>query len=456
MKMHLKPTAIIARVLLLLSLASALAIEDSKAAQPQAGEATASQPGPATAVAAKTIQLAHVEVTTTGISDAYANAIAHTVDAARAVAIEQFGFDLPEIIHVSVVVSLTSGTRLFNDGEDHINLTIPSEDKLQRPAVTGTFHLYGFCHEIGHMAMYRVIQQRKRLSSAGAEGWAHYAGARILDSVYAREGEHLWPDAYNYLEDGMARLRKQLAATKPDPTVQAAGLWLSLTEILGDKGLAPLFSAWGKLQVDESKPGTELGRALIARGDKDQLGSWWQKAEPVLVVASPKSDFAAQSKDAAQLQTPPKELAKDDGISAGKRSVAGSGHAVRFTAPGKDSYLTAVRIFGSRYGQPQPPRENASVWRCDAEFKKIAEFPCPYASFGHGEPKWVTIPIKPIRVPPEFVVCVGFNPTATKGVFVHHDKGGSGRWFLALPGGKGKPFGQGDWLIRAVVQEAKD
>lgn len=183
----------------------------------------------------------------------------------------------------------------------------------------------------------------------------------------------------------------------------------------------------------------------------------------VLLLLSLASVLAIEDSKAAQPQAgeatasrPGTELAKDDGISAGKRSVAGSGHAVRFTAPEKDSYLTAVRIFGSRYGQPQPPRENASVWLCDAEFKKIAEFPCPYASFGRGEPKWVTIPITPVRVPPEFVVCVGFNPTATKGVFVHHDNGGSGNSFLALPGAKGKPFGQGDWLIRAVVQEPKD
>jgi RNA polymerase sigma-70 factor (ECF subfamily) len=408
------------------------------------------------APAEKVTRLAHVEVTTSGISDAYANAIARTVEAARAVAIEQFGFDLPETIHVSAVADPKNGTRLFNDGEDHINLTIPSEAKLQRPAVTGIFHLYGFCHEVGHLAMYRVIHQRTWLSSAGTEGWAHYAGSRILDAVYAREGEQLWPDAYNYLEDGMARLRKQLAASKPDAADQTAGLWLSLVEILGDKGVAPLFSAWAKLSVDESKPGVEVGKAVIVRGDKDQLGRWWQKAEPVLVVASPKSGFAAQSKDALQLKTPPQELAKDDGIPVGKRSMAGSGHAVRFTAPGKESYLTAVRIYGSRYGQPQAPRENAWVWLCDAEFKKIAEFPCPYASFERGTPKWVTVPVKPVRVPPEFVVCVGFNPTATKGVFVHYDNGGSGSSFMALPGGKGRAFDQGDWLIRAVVQDAKD
>src|ERR1035437_6942081 len=404
----------------------------------------------------KVTRLAHVEVTSTGISDAYANAIARTVEAARTVAVEQFGFDVPQTIHVSAVVNPKNGTRLFNDGEDQINLTIPSVDKLQRPAVTGTFHLYGFCHEVGHLAMYRVIHQRTWLSSAGAEGWAHYDGSRILDAVYAREGEQLWPDAYNFLEDGTARLRKQLAAKEHDTMIQAAGLWQAVAEILGDKGLAPLFSAWAKLSLDENQPGVEVGKAAIARGDKDQLGRWWQNAEPVLVVAAPKSGFAAQSEDAAQLKTPSKELANDDGKPTGKRSMGGSGHAVRFTAPGKDCYLTAVRIFGSRYGQPEAPPDNASVWLCDAEYKKIAEFPCPYASFARGEPKWVTVPVKPVRVPSEFVVCVGFNPTATRGVCVPHDNGSSGSSSMALPGGKARAFDQGDWMIRAVVQEAKD
>jgi hypothetical protein len=401
-------------------------------------------------------RLAHVEVTATGISDAYTKAIARTVEAARAVALEQFGFDMPDTIHVSATASPGTATQLFTDGDDHITLTVPSEDKLRPPAESGVFNLYGFCHELSHMAMYRVIHQRAWLSSAGAEGWADFAGSRILDTVYAREGEKLWPEPYNYLADGTARLRKRLASAKPEASVQAAGLWLALAEILGDKGLAPLFAAWAKVQVDESNPGVALGNALMAQGDKEKLGPWWQKAQPVLLVASAKSGFAAKSKEAAQLKGPRKELAKDDGVSAGKLSTAGSGHAVRFEAPGKASYLTAVRIFGSRYGQPQPPRENASIWLCDASFKKIAEFPCPYSFFQRGDAKWVTIPVKPTQVPPEFILCVGFNPTGSKGVYVHYDSAGCGNSFLALPGSKGRAFEKGDWLIRATVQEATE
>ena len=195
----------------------------------------------------------------------------------------------------------------------------------------------------------------------------------------------------------MARLGKQLATSKPSSTAQAAGLWQSLPEILGDKGIATLFSAWAKLQVDESKPGTQLGKALMAQGDTAKLEPWWQKAQPVLLVAS-----APRASSRRKADPPASSRARArswPGMTAfpGKLSSAGSGHSVRFDAPGKDSYLAAVRIYGSRYGHPQPPRENASIWLCDAEFKKIAEFPCPYYFFQRGDPKWVTVSVKPTQ-----------------------------------------------------------
>jgi RNA polymerase sigma-70 factor (ECF subfamily) len=67
----------------------------------------------------------------------------------------------------------------------------------------------------------------------------------------------------------------------------------------------------------------------------------------------------------------------------------------------------------------------------------------------------VTLPVKPTSVPSEFILCVGFNPTATRGVFVHHDKEGSGNSLTGLPGEPGSDFTKGDWLIRASVDVLK-
>ncbi len=151
----------------------------------------------------------------------------------------------------------------------------------------------------------------------------------------------------------------------------------------------------------------------------------------------------------------PNEMAIDDGVSAGRKSIAGSGHAVVFDAPaGGAGTLTAAKIFGSRYGTPQPPAEEFSLWLCDAEGKAIKAFKFPYKLFELGDPRWVTLKLPepaPLPAGGKFILGVGFNPERTKGVYVHHDKHADGDNRTGLPGDLSEKFTQGDWMIRAVV-----
>ncbi len=156
-----------------------------------------------------------------------------------------------------------------------------------------------------------------------------------------------------------------------------------------------------------------------------------------------------------RLAKKPKQLALDDGKSADKRSIAGGGHAVRFESPGEDWYLTAVGLYGSRYGYPTPPKEDFHVWLCDEEFKVISDFTFPYSLFTRGQPSWVEMPVKPTHLPAKFIICVGFNPERTKGVYVHYDAESSGNSLVGLPDGRTSPFEQGDWLIRAMAKQLK-
>jgi RNA polymerase sigma-70 factor (ECF subfamily) len=159
---------------------------------------------------------------------------------------------------------------------------------------------------------------------------------------------------------------------------------------------------------------------------------------------------------AAVAQEKAQELAHDDGKMAGKSSIAGGGHAVKFEAPGEGWTVTAIKLHGSRYGYPQPPKEDFHVYLCDDQFQTIAEFPFPYSKYGRGNPKWVTLKVKPTEVPKSFIVAVGFNPEQTKGVYVSRDAEGSGNSLVGLPGGdEPRPFERGDWLIRAVVEPPK-
>ncbi len=129
------------------------------------------------------------------------------------------------------------------------------------------------------------------------------------------------------------------------------------------------------------------------------------------------------------------------------------GHAVKFEAKGTNWFLTDVRIFGARYGSFWAPKENFHVWACDDHLNPIADFPFPYSSFARGRERWVSLKTRPCRVPQQFAICVGFNATGSKGVYVSHDKTGSGRSLTALPGRNAAPFTKGDWLIRARLDE---
>lgn len=400
-------------------------------------------------------RLDNAVVTYEGIEQIYAEAIGKTAEAARAVAVEQFGFDMPQTIKFQINCDPKQRVRLFNDGQDRMYLSIRRESDLKKPQESGIFHIYGICHETGHLAMYRIIKDHSWMSSLAAEGWAHYIGSRIVDSVYEKHKGELWPDRYHYLADGTARLNNQLADANAAGIVKGARLWKELAEIVGDKGIVEVFKAWSKAEIDPADPGAALRKALLEKKEDERLNAWWNSAEPVLVFKRPESEFAAKTVKRSELAQEPMDLFFDDGKQASKKSIAGSGHAVKFNILGSDWYLTSVQIYGSRYGYPQPPKEDFHIWLCDKDFKVIADFPQPYAKFRREAPKWVNMPVEPTNVPSEFIICVGFNPTGTKGVFVGYDAEGSGSSFTGLPGGEFNSFSEGDWLIRVKVDQLK-
>jgi RNA polymerase sigma-70 factor (ECF subfamily) len=316
------------------------------------------------------------------------------------------------------------------------------------------------CHELGHVVMYRPLKHRRWLTSEAAEGWAHYFGSRVVDDVWAAHGEKIWWMPYDYHAEGMDRLTTSLArGAGDDQTSVAAGMWMDLASIVGEKRMPAVFGAWEAAKIDATTPAAsilaELKRA--SPGNEARLDAWWEKARPVLVFSVPRSTFAAPAPPTSKPTAKgPSELAVDDGKSAGKSSMAGSGHAVAFEAPGDGHVLTAVKIYGSRYGAAEAPAEDFHVYLCDEEGKQIADVPFPYKNFARGGQRWVTLKLpEPKAVPRHFILCVSFDPTATKGVYVHYDKEVNGDSRVGLPGKLNDAFEKGDWMIRAVVAPAK-
>jgi len=92
-----------------------------------------------------------------------------------------------------------------------------------------------------------------------------------------------------------------------------------------------------------------------------------------------------------------------------------------------------IKLFGSRYGTPQPPKENFQVWIIDENQEVLETFEFPYAKIKRGNPKWYSLKTKVTKLPQKFYLCVGFNPEQTKGVYVHHDAEASGNSYTGFP-----------------------
>jgi hypothetical protein len=422
------------------------------------------------AAAAAEVSAPHVEVTYAGVSEDQATAVAETLSAAREVYAKRFGFDMPERIRCTIECGDGRPSRLYTDGEDRVFLSLPSADKLRRPARSGTFTLYGLCHELGHVAMYRVLKSRPWMTSAAAEGWAHYAGSLVVDEVYRARGEKLWsPDPYDYRADGTARLQRQLKEDSPSDVARGAGEWQRLGKIVGDTGFVSVFREMQGAPGDgaDAKAVSSALADALARAQPDRadaLKQWWSSAAPVLFESVEASGFKKTGVDRAKLQRHPVKLGLDDGTAEGKKSIAGGGHARKFVEPGGGEwYLTAVSVHGARYGAAQPPASATfDVALCDADMKPIATWKQPYRLFERGESKWVRIELPATRVPPGaggFYVALDFHPTASQGVYVSFDDSTRGTdragSLVATPGRKGAAFTSGDWMIRAEVDRPK-
>jgi hypothetical protein len=383
--------------------------------------------------------------------------IAQVVSAARQAYVDEFAADMPATVIVEVECGPSHSTRLYTDGRDHIFLSLSGARKLAPPPASGVFNLYGLCHELGHVMMYRLLEDRDWMTSAAAEGWAHYAGSVVVDAVYTAEGQSIWFEPYDYRSDGTMRLERQLAGERPSKVTQGAGLWRDLERVIGRRGFAKLFSAWQAAAIDPAKPEAALLATAVKSFPQREMAltTWWRKAAPLFVQPVSVSRTKAVRVSADRLTGEPLKLAHDDDTSEGKRSIAGGGHARKFTAPGESWYVSAVSVYGARYGRPRQTG-TFDVALCDAEMQRIAIWKKPYMTFERGPSQWVRMEVEPTRVPREFYICLDFQPTATKGVYVAYDDSTRGNSLVARPGRPGSPFEPGDWMIRVELDQLEE
>jgi hypothetical protein len=395
----------------------------------------------------------------TWIDKVYGEALANVLFEARREYEESFGLSLPKTITLQANREPRGETRLWTDGESYLFLTIKSKDDLAPPSRSGVFNIYGMCHELGHIVMYRKMRNQVGLPDGVGEGWAYYTGSVVVDAVAQRLGQSIWPEPYDAAAtDGSARLRKSIENKKWEDLSAhdcAAKVFYELDKKYGRKVVGSAMNA----ALSNQPSGSEL-MPLFVKSIREltadpNAGDWIPQR---MLVPETKWEVKQRHPDDSffsDIKILPDEngvwLHYDDGTNEGQQSTSGSGHAVLFQKPDGNWLLDGINVFGSRYGEAKPPDANFTVYVCDEDFNPVSEFSRPYRLFQRGTNRWFKINIEPVRVPKRFYICLSFDPTNTRGVYVTYDESVEhSHSFSALPYTHVSDVeSKYDWMIRA-------
>jgi beta-lactamase regulating signal transducer with metallopeptidase domain len=139
--------------------------------------------------------------------------------------------------------------------------------------------------------------------------------------------------------------------------------------------------------------------------------------------------------------------------SEGKRSLAASGHAIRFQRPPNHRYVESVQIFSSRYGNPEPPAEDFHLYILNGEKQILEDLKFPYGTIERGDMKWYALRTPSIEIPEQFLVAFSFNPHQTKGIYLGFDQDVlESHSFTGLPdSGFEEVADKWDWMIKVEM-----
>ena len=162
------------------------------------------------------------------------------------------------------------------------------------------------------------------------------------------------------------------------------------------EGMRTWNDATGAFSLEAKFVGVKDGKVMLKKANGKTVAvplDRLSKEDQVFVAEQTKGQSSATT-PTTPVARKARELSHDDGQSAGKSSMAGGGHAVKFKVDGDSYYVTSVSLYGSRYGMPQPPPENFRVWICDADFQPIATFRFPYSAYIRSNAVWKSFNIR--------------------------------------------------------------
>lgn len=352
-----------------------------------------------------------------GIERAYGEAYAAVLTEARREFRRVLGYELPEELVFRVRLDPNAGARTTTNLVDTVFRTFSSRRQLGPPP--GYSHIYGPCHELGHLMMYKPMGLRRvlpGLPKGVSEGWADYVGRIIGENVGKDLGNGFWPQPYDVAEhDGLSRLGGI------DAAAPAARMFYALGAEHGHGAVGrAMVQAALRLPTGPQLMECFLDELRRLTGDED-AGAWIPREltdppwPPTNVPALGDDFFFADVKttpDATGVM-----LRYDSGVASTEPQPT-TRPAVVFGRPEGQWAVDRISVLGSRQRPAGEAPGAIRAYICDERLVPLDGSSNTGDAFGPGAPLWTDIATRPISVPKRFYVCLGFSGLGPQGVRV--------------------------------------
>ncbi len=190
------------------------------------------------------------------------------------------GFDLPDKIKFNVIHSDRNVTWFDKKGLDKLTWEYTSLDNFLPPLKSKKKNIYGLCHEIGHLCMYRTFYKNNLyLTYNYRESWADYFGNLMIDSVYSKLGTDFWPEPHDYTStSGMNFLKNRISNNNPDLKEfnACSQFWIELTDKIGFSNYNDFFSDITAMRTFDDKR-SELAIVISKYISDENVEDWFNK-----------------------------------------------------------------------------------------------------------------------------------------------------------------------------------
>jgi hypothetical protein len=157
------------------------------------------------------------------------------------------------------------------------------------PKQSGKKNVYGLCHELGHIFMFNIINNRNNwMTKEHNEAWADLFGNYMIDLLYQKKGIEIWPEPYDYTKNAgfkamKERIEKQINNPKFKKFETACRYWYELNKIIGFDNFSSLFRMIDKEKVKNPNARIKYLEVLKRFKNDYDWNLWFKKYDKIII-----------------------------------------------------------------------------------------------------------------------------------------------------------------------------